>query len=1253
VSQTSSPPPEDDSSSPPAKPRRSKWRRVRIGLTALVVVLALALFLRSLWLPWALRPLLVNQADAAAFTLDFETLETDGWSYLELHGTSVQPKDEQALQQVTLAKLRVDFHLPSLWKQGLAGVHGVLLEELAVHTDLLGHQAQDTPSTEPSGLEALQEWWPQLPPIAVKDLLWRDNQQEQLRLEHMGLAQFLEAVDKRQLQLRGPNLNLSAQLALEGEDFLAGIQLQRLAWDPQWQSWMASTLPPDLHATARGQLRLRLPLAQPENLQLAIEQIAVEGQQAQANWIWKGRSAQELTSAWTVEQALASWSSELAFQCQDWPGFATAWGMALEAPSEFGALEQVKLQLAYADGKLRAPQALVHSSRLRADASLSEFTIALDQGQWRLGLPVLQLEVEAKEDFPLEDGRVLPAGHGQLALTTREDFVLGKVMPPLRLAMETFVWESADGKTWVRQEAPMELDWSTEALAISSWKLLTPAGSLALEADLPSAFSKDPAIEGQPWSASVQSDGFDLAALQTIPGVPALPLATGTLHGQLHLGGSQSAPTLEGHWTLRDLRPQPSAVPEGFPDQAEVELGFVWNQDGLVVESARYQDAVVSMNVAAHSGYHLPPIPELNRLQQDWQDIVFYADGEILASDQGWVRDWLPADAPLRDGTIALDFEMEGIASSLKAGVLLQAKGWQPQGDLAKQLPPGALDIQMDATWHQQDLMLSTTVLQESKELARLEGSIQNPLEENPALDFQFHTPNLEPDWLDWEGLASIRAHLTGSMQDLNLQASLEGAELRPIPKDEESALPAFDMDVGLEWNREGLHVREVRAAGPLVKASASATLGLGLQPTAFAETNFADLPFEATMEGQIDALSWLSTLPSLRRVQGRLGFEASADGTLGAPLWRGQLDLEEAALRVQDPGLPSIEDLEVHAAFGPDGIRLVDSRGELGAAPFQLAGTMERQADGLVHSDLRLSGEDLLLYRTSGIKIRADSELTVQGVWPKLQIGGDLAFTDSRVVQNIPLLRSPIGPPRPPTPGGLTLFRLAPPLDQLQFSVGLTSEEGIGLRSNLARGMLRPALRLEGTGAVPKLRGEVFLDKVSMTLPATRLYLQPSVARFLEDDPFHPQLNLFGRASLQGFDVQVVVTGPYDQPKVLLSSTPPLQEQDIILLLTTGQPPANRLDRRAAAGTAALYLARDFLTTFFGSDSVDAEESLLDRLEINFGRDQTRNGAETLSGRLRLRDEVWRENDSLYLEGGRDAFEDYFLGLEWLLRFR
>lgn len=172
------------------------------------------------------------------------------------------------------------------------------------------------------------------------------------------------------------------------------------------------------------------------------------------------------------------------------------------------------------------------------------------------------------------------------------------------------------------------------------------------------------------------------------------------------------------------------------------------------------------------------------------------------------------------------------------------------------------------------------------------------------------------------------------------------------------------------------------------------------------------------------------------------------------------------------------------------------------------------------------------------------------------------------------------------------------------------------------------------------------------MSLPATRLYLQPSVARFLEDDPFHPQLNLFGRSRLQGYDVQVVVTGPYDQPRVVLSSSPPLAEDDLLVLLTTGQPPTERFDRRAAAGTAALYLARDFLTTFFGSDSVDAEESLLDRLEITIGADRSRDGAETMTGRLLLREGVLRDGDSLYLEGGRDAFEDFFLGLELLFRF-
>lgn len=1232
--------------------RRPRWRRARRGFLGFCLFLVLALVFRGWWLPLALGPLLTSQAASLAqLDLAFDSIETDGLTYLEMRGIRVQARQEQLLQHATLSYLRVEFHLPSLWKQGLDGVTSIDLIDLALRTDLQWEDPSPEAAPEELDLSELSALWPQLPWMHLEKILWTDVGKGQFRLDELGLS-ALGREGKRAVHVRGPSVDLLADVQVGAEEAHAALHLQRFAWSPEWRQFLPGTIPESFRAKAKGTILARVPLADPAQTRFTVDKLSAEGSQHGATWTCQGRSAGELPQSWTIADALEAWSAELTFTSKDWPQFASAWGLELASPAELGALQAMSLELQYAKGEFQLGQALVETERLVADASSSRFTLAHNDAGWQLGVPQLQLQVEAAEDFPLADGRVLPAGRGQVALRTGASIALGASKPPVQLSLMDFQWESADGRQWLRQEQNMQLDWSAQGFTISPWRLRTPAGSLTLEATLPNGFAPEGAAANEPWSASLASEHFDLAALALIPGIPLLPVAAGTMEGVVHLAGSQAAPLLHGQWSFHDLQPQAEQIELGFPERVALALQFSWEEQGLTVDSLSYQDAAAEVETQFVVGLPLSALQAPADWQEAWRTLAIEGEGRAMVRDQAWLAERFLVDLPLRQGTASLSFTAAGLLGNPNLHAELLAEGWQPQAELAAQLPAGAVRLSATADWREQNLVAEARVQSGERELAVATGTLRLRDGEEAQMSVRLLTENLQPDWLGWEGVASLQADLEGFGKEWTLEAQVTGQQMRPIPETEEGALPAVDFAAQLRWDQTGLHLAEAQAEGPLVQAQATGSLDLPLQPETWQDLDFEALAFQASLTGQIDALSWLATLPALRRAQGRLGFQATADGTVGAPQWRGEFDLEDAAFRLNDAGLPSLEALELHVALREDGLRFHDSRGELGAAPFVLEGSMLRQGDNSLLADLTMRGDNLLLYRTSGVKIRANSELTVRGTWPQLTIGGNLAFTDSRVVQNIPLLRSPIGPPRPPTPGGLTLFRLDPPLDQLRFALELSSEQGIGLRSNLARGVLRPALRLEGTGAVPVLRGDVFLDKVSMTLPATRLYLQPSVARFLEDDPFHPRLNLFGRSSLQGYDVQIVVTGPYDQPQVLLSSTPPLKEDDIILLLTTGQPPADRLDRRAAAGTAALYLARDFLTTFFGSDSVDAEESLLDRLEINFGRDQTRNGVETLNGRLRLRDDVWREGDSLFLEGGRDAFEDYFLGLEWLLRF-
>ena len=243
----------------------------------------------------------------------------------------------------------------------------------------------------------------------------------------------------------------------------------------------------------------------------------------------------------------------------------------------------------------------------------------------------------------------------------------------------------------------------------------------------------------------------------------------------------------------------------------------------------------------------------------------------------------------------------------------------------------------------------------------------------------------------------------------------------------------------------------------------------------------------------------------------------------------------------------------------------------------------------------------------------------------------------------------------------GFQLFSLRePPLRDLRFDVQLGAQKPFEVRSPMVRGGVRPRLHLGGSGQVPLLTGSVFLERTLLELPATRLELSGGTIRFEEDNPFVPQMELVGQTRMLGYDIRANISGPYDTPEVQFSSTPPLSQENLFLLVVTGKLPSDpdQTDGLATANTVALYLARDTLSRWFEDDGPVDEDSMLERLDFSIGEDVSKNGTETVEVAYRLSSRADLEPERKnarhwYLHAERDKYEDYNYGLRLVFRFR
>jgi len=419
-------------------------------------------------------------------------------------------------------------------------------------------------------------------------------------------------------------------------------------------------------------------------------------------------------------------------------------------------------------------------------------------------------------------------------------------------------------------------------------------------------------------------------------------------------------------------------------------------------------------------------------------------------------------------------------------------------------------------------------------------------------------------------------------------------------------------------------------------------------------------LPGTVDFDGRLDMqqIGWLATYAGgLRRLAGHLVADMSARGPAARPQYSGSASLTNGSVRLENANLPAIEKLEVQAGLENDVVSLQKLSGVFGGAPFQASGTIALTGADAPVVDCRLQGQNLLFYRDESMKIRADADLTATGSWRRLQLGGKVVIVDGRYTKNVDFLTMFRGSAKPKSDLGMQLFSLtAPPWRDMVFDVRITSDKPLSIYNNMARGAVRPNLHLIGTGEIPVLTGRIFVDPTRISVPAGKIVIESGVVSFPDNDPDRPTFDLRAQSRLAGYDITLIFQGTSEEPVITLSSDPPLAEDELLLLVLTGTPPQSAQDRtkRAMANmNMAVYLGRGLLGTWFGGESVESEESVLDRFQLDFGRQLSKNGEETVEAQFRVIEGLFLPGDRLFLTSEKDIYDNFNVGVKIVFRFK
>jgi hypothetical protein len=339
-----------------------------------------------------------------------------------------------------------------------------------------------------------------------------------------------------------------------------------------------------------------------------------------------------------------------------------------------------------------------------------------------------------------------------------------------------------------------------------------------------------------------------------------------------------------------------------------------------------------------------------------------------------------------------------------------------------------------------------------------------------------------------------------------------------------------------------------------------------------------ADIP-------QLELARFTDLAPSVKNLTGKLSGRIDVGGSLDDPHINGSLALNNFSAHLNDPRIAPLRNGSGKFTFSDRHARIDSLRVELAGGSLALSGSAELNESATPRLDFRLTGNAIPLWRDDNLISRANANITLTGPYETAGIRGSIDIVDSLLYKDVEII--PIGKP----------FNLAqaaelPKLDQRQtagvaslpapfnnwpLDLVVRTAEPFLIRGNLATGQIRLDCRIGGTLGTPLPKGQAELRDITAALPLSRLEVKSGFVRFTPQSGLDPVLEIRGNSRVSNHAINIFVYGNASAPRILLTSEPPLPENEIMTLLATGTTTKGLADGSAAQSRALQLIIEEF----------------------------------------------------------------------------
>jgi translocation and assembly module TamB len=334
------------------------------------------------------------------------------------------------------------------------------------------------------------------------------------------------------------------------------------------------------------------------------------------------------------------------------------------------------------------------------------------------------------------------------------------------------------------------------------------------------------------------------------------------------------------------------------------------------------------------------------------------------------------------------------------------------------------------------------------------------------------------------------------------------------------------------------------------------------------------------------------------------------------------------------------VRDIELDLRLTNRTVQLQSATANVGGSTVSAAGHAELPLTNRLSADtpfqLSIQGTNVPLSRQPESILRGDLDISITKTSKApAMISGTTRLRDSFYLRDLQdLIPAKVASPRRRPPYFSVEME---PFADWRLATRVTGSRFLKVRSTLFNGEVSTNLRVEGTLKDPLALGDVKIDSGVIRFPFASLDVRQGFVTLSLEQPHSPQLQVTATSKKFGYDLKLEINGPVDAPILQFSSIPPLNSEQIVLMLTAGELPRGdiNLTPQQKAQTVAVFFGRDLLARFGLGD--DSEE----RLTIQSGEQVSEQGRPTYSLEYKLTPR-WS------LTGEYDRFNEFNAGLKW-----